>query len=120
MKKQLAVLALVFTFAANAFAANDYLVVDRSKQAGNQLVSAAENIREIREKIDKLNDAVSRMHDGSDYTTVEAQFGLASGKGANFVTLLALIHTIFNSNGAVAGADRLSQIDEFVARLSAQ
>jgi hypothetical protein len=70
--------------------------------------------------IDGLNDVAGHMHDGAIYTTFEAQFGLSAGTGANVITLMGLINTILNTNGTVAGADRLSQLDEFVGRLAGQ
>ena len=67
-----------------------------------------------------MNDAASHMHDGANYAMVETRFGLAGGAGANFVTMLQQLHDILNSNATVAGADRLSRLDEFVARLAGQ
>jgi hypothetical protein len=70
--------------------------------------------------IDALNDAGQHMFAASDFTMFEAQFGLSAGQGANTLNLLGLINTILNTNGEVTGANRLSQLDEFIARLSGQ
>jgi hypothetical protein len=70
--------------------------------------------------IDALNDAGQHMFAASDFTMFEAQFGLSAGQGANASNLLALVHEILNTNTDVAGATRLSRLDEFVARLSGQ
>jgi len=100
--------------------AADYLVVNRTKQLGNTLVRAADLMRELRELIDKVSDASDHNTDGVTYTNHEANFGLASGQGANVATLIGLIRNILNTNTTVAGVDRLSQLDEFCARLAGQ
>lgn len=100
--------------------AADFLVVNRSKMLGNSLVRAADLMRELRELIDKLSDASDHSNDGVSYTVMETNFGLASGQGANVATLIGLIRDIMNTNTTVAGATRLSQLDEFCARLAGQ
>lgn len=100
--------------------AADYIVVNRSKQLGNSLVRSADLIRELRELVDKINDVGQHCFDATDYSVFEAQFGLAAGTGANTLTLLGLINTIFNTSTDVTGASRLAQLDEFCARLSGQ
>ncbi len=100
--------------------AADFIVVNRAKNLGNSLVRAAEMIRELREVVDKLNDAVSHSFAAADYSVMETNFGLASGTGANTATLIGLIATIMNTNTDVTGANRLAQLDEFCARLAGQ
>jgi hypothetical protein len=70
--------------------------------------------------IDALNDDGQHMFAASDFTMFEAQFGLSAGQGSNALTLLGLINDILNTSGEVTGANRLSRLDEFVARLSGQ
>lgn len=100
----------------------DYISVTKTNrpQLGTQLIRSANLMRELRDLIDAINDAAGHMHDGSNYATFEANFGLSGGTGANTITLMGLIQTILNTNGTVAGADRLSQLDEFVSRLAGQ
>ena len=100
--------------------AADYIAVDRSKQLGNKLVRAASLQRELRELIEELNDVGQHSFDGSDYAVMEDNFGLGAGTGANTLTLIGLVHTIYNSSATVAGTDRLSQLNEFEDRLSGQ
>lgn len=103
--------------------AADFLVITRTPtrpQLGSQLIVAANRLRELRDLVDALNDAGQHMFSGGDYTVFEAQFGVAAGQGANTLTLLGLIHTILNTNTDVIGANRFSQLDEFVARLAGQ
>jgi hypothetical protein len=86
----------------------------------NQVIGLANQIRDLRDRTDAINDAASHMHDGANYALVESQFGLPGGTGANFVTMLQQMHNIFNTSTDVTGANRLSQLDEFVARLHGQ
>jgi hypothetical protein len=100
--------------------AADFISVTKTSrpQLGNQLIRAANLTRELRDLIDALNDAGQHMFTGADYTVFEAQFGVTGG--ANVLTLLGLINNILNTNGEVTGANRLAQLDEFVARLAGQ
>lgn len=102
--------------------AADYLVIARTNrpQLGTQLIQVANLMRDLRDKIDALNDAGNRQFNGADYSVFESQFGLATGQGANALSLLGLINTIFNTNTDVTGANRLLQLDEFVSRLAGQ
>lgn len=102
--------------------AADFFVVTvvNRPSLGNQLIGAANALRDLRDKVDALNDAGSHMFNGGDYSVFESQFGLAAGQGANALSLLGLINTILNTNTDVTGANRLSQLDEFVARVAGQ
>lgn len=102
--------------------AADYIAITKTSrpQLGNQLIRAANLTRELRDLIDALNDIGQHQFDGGDFTVFETQFGIPAGQGGNTLTLLGLINTIFNGNGEVTGAQRLAQLDEFVARLSGQ
>lgn len=100
--------------------AADYIVVTRTNrpQMGTQLIRAGNLLKELRELVDGINDAGQHMFTGGDYSLFESQFGVTGG--ANVLSLIGLVNTIFNSNTDVTGANRLSQIDEFVARLAGQ
>lgn len=100
--------------------AADFIAVTKTNRPnlGNQLIRAANTLRELRDLIDALNDSGQHMFAAADYTVFEAQFGVTGG--ANVLALLNLINIILNTNGEVTGANRLSQLDEFVARLAGQ
>lgn len=102
--------------------AADYIVISRTNrpQLGNQLIAAANRLKELRELVDGLNDAGQHMFDGADYSVMETQFGLAAGTGANTLTLIGYLQEIFNSETEVTGATRLARIDEFQSRLAGQ
>lgn len=89
-------------------------------QMGNELVSVANQLRDIRDRVDALNDAAGRQWDGADFAKLRNQFGVTVGTEANFLTLLGNLNTILNASGEVAGANRLSQLDEFISRLAGQ
>lgn len=100
----------------------DYITVTRTSrpQLGAQLVRLANMLREVRDLCDAVNDAAGRMHDGANYATLETNFGLATGQGANAATLFGLLNEILNTNTDVTGANRLSRLDEFAARIAGQ
>lgn len=100
--------------------AADFIEVTRTNRPmmGTQLIRLANLLREVRDLSDALNDAGNHMFNGADYAQFEAQFGVTGG--ANVLTLLGLVNTILNTNGEVTGANRLSQLDEFVARVAGQ
>jgi hypothetical protein len=100
--------------------AADYITVTTSKQLGSKLVRAANQFRELRELVDLLNDAGQHSFAAADYSVMETNFGLAAGTGANTLTLIGYMNEILNSATTVAGADRLSRVDEFVARIAGQ
>lgn len=102
--------------------AADYIVISRTSrpQLGNQLISLANHLRDVRDLCDALNDIGQHQFNASDYSLFETQFGLQAGQGANVLTLLGLVNTILNTSGTVTGADRLNQLDEFVSRLAGQ
>jgi hypothetical protein len=100
--------------------AADFIPLDRSKQLANNIVRQAELIRELRELSDKNSDNANHMFNGSDYTVLIAQTGVSIDNAAQLTTLLGYMTEIMNSIATIAGADRLSRLDEFVARLSGQ
>ncbi len=100
--------------------AADYIVVTKTNrpQLGNQLIRSANLLRELRDLVDTINDAGQHMFAAADYTVFEAQFGVTGG--ANVLTLIGLLNTILNTNTDVTGANRLAQLDEYIARIAGQ
>lgn len=98
----------------------DFLSVDTTKRLGSGLIRAADLMRELRELIAKLTAAADHCNDGSIFTTLEAQFGLQAGKGANVASLLVGIRDILNTSTEFTGAVRLAKLEEFVGRLAGQ
>lgn len=102
--------------------AADRIIVNKTNrtQAGSQAIAVANAITDLQNKVAALNAIAGHGVNVSDYTVLEADFSLAPGAGANFATLLGLINTILNTNTDVTGANRLSQLNEYAARLAAQ
>lgn len=100
--------------------AADFLVINTAKSLGAKAVLAANILRQYRELIAMLVADANHMNDGSDFSLVESQFGLAAGKGANFVTLLNIQDAIVNGTTGAGQATQQGQILEFVARLAGQ
>src|SRR5262245_451090 len=96
----------------------DHIAVTRSSGLGMQTVRLALNVAEARELCDKLLKVANHCFDVGDYATLEARFGLATGAGSNFLTLLTLLNEILNLTTTVTGADRQARLDEFTARLT--
>lgn len=103
--------------------ANDYTVVTRvgRTQHGQELVTLANDLLDLKDRAKALNALASRMHDGANFDTVEAQFSLADTTiGGNLVTRLQQLDDILNNTTEVAGADRKARLDEFWGRLAGQ
>lgn len=100
--------------------AADYITVNRSKRLGDSLVRSANLLRELRELVDQIQDAGNHSNNGTDYSMLEANFGLPAGTGANTLALISLLGETLNTNVEKTGAVRLSQFDEFAARLAGQ
>ena len=90
--------------------AADFILIDRNKQQGNQAVRLANLVQEASDLAENLNEIGQHQFDGSDYTVLEAQFGLQAGAGANFLTLLGLTKDALNA----------AVLKEFTARVAHQ
>lgn len=101
-------------------AVNDYVKVDRSKQLGNNLVNLSEQIASVRQLTNLLYSISQHQFSGSDYTTLESNFGLTAGNGAIVAGVLSTLNDIFNTGNAVTDATRLASLDGFVNRLAKQ
>ena len=90
--------------------AADFISIDRSKQHGNQTVSAAGRLQEVQDIVDDLEANAQHMWDAGQYDMLESKFGLQPGAGANFLSLLGQVRT----------ALRVPILTEFVSRVAGQ
>lgn len=67
----------------------NYITVDREKSLGNQTIAIVNTLREYQDKLRQLKEIMDNMTDGTDYTKIEAQFGLVTGKGQPLYNLVA-------------------------------
>lgn len=102
--------------------ADDFVQINTvtQKPLGRALISAANQLRALRELVDQLMDAADHSNNGASFATMESIFGLPTGSGANMATLIGNLRDILNTNVDVTGANRLSRLDEFSGRLAGQ
>ena len=100
--------------------AADFITVNTTKPLGALAVQTANLIYQLKSNISKMVAAINHSNDGTTYTTEETIFGLSSGVGANFATLVNIMDAGFNGATSAGGATWQSQLDEFCARLAGQ
>jgi len=59
----------------------NFIPVDRTKTLGNELHSLVTAFRSNHSKLKELKDIMDSMTDNVDFTNIESQFGLPTGKG---------------------------------------
>jgi len=98
-----------------------YIPINRNKQLGNKTVRLAGMIRECQELADELLSIADRQNDGTDYSTMEANFGLQAGDGSELRSQLSRMKNIFTeTNAELTAQQRVNQIDEFASRVGGQ
>ncbi len=100
--------------------AADLIIVNTTKPLGSLAVQTANLIYQLKSNITRMVGAINHSNDGSTYVLEEQLFGLLSGAGANFATLVSILDGIFNGTGGAGGTTQQSQINEFCARLAGQ
>lgn len=71
--------------------ADDFLAINRGSQKGAELVRMVDAFRSSWDALAKVRSQAEHMWEGSDYATLEAEYGLPAGSGANVLTLLGLV-----------------------------
>jgi hypothetical protein len=73
--------------------ATTFIIVDTTKRLGQQLRTAVDQLREVRDRLRKLKEVmdtqVDLTPDPDDYSLLEGQFGLAAGRGQETYNLVA-------------------------------
>lgn len=67
----------------------NYITVDRSRQMGNELLNIIEMLRLYQDKLRQQKELMDNMTDGTDYTAIETQYGVQTGKGDETYNLIA-------------------------------
>ncbi len=70
-----------------------FIPVDSSRPLGNALLSTAASARDFAERVAGLQRVMDAMTSASDYSVLEAQFGLPEGKGADVAFLISNLKT---------------------------
>jgi hypothetical protein len=66
-----------------------YIKVDVSKRLGADLRQTVVHGAEFDERLHRLKDVMDTMIDGTDYTRLETEFGVATGQGETVYNLVA-------------------------------
>jgi hypothetical protein len=66
-----------------------YIKVDISKRLGADLRQTIVYGAEFDERLHRLKDVMDTMIDGTDYSRLETEFGVATGKGETVYNLVA-------------------------------
>jgi hypothetical protein len=83
-------------------AAVDYIPVANVKTWGQQTVTLGNMLRTIRAMVSDQKAAMDHLTDGTtDFTKIEAQFGLAAGDGIRLYTLMSTLNTQITGSTAV-------------------
>lgn len=95
----------------------DHINIDRSKQLAADLIDLGRLLSAVRDKTRRLVAIANHQWDTDNYGTLETRFGIETSKGADALFLLNVLHEILNTTTTVSGADRLTRLDDFCARL---
>lgn len=92
---------LLLGVGATALAANNFIQVDITKRLGATGVNAITQLAYSRDTLALLKNDMDNQINGTDYSVVEAQFGLPTGKGQTFYNLVAGAVTDINASANV-------------------
>jgi hypothetical protein len=84
-----------------------YINIDSTKRLGSDLRQAVNYGTSFEQQLDKLQDVMETMIDGTDYSRLETEFGLATGKG----------ETVYNLVTGALAALRTGDLAGVIARL---
>jgi hypothetical protein len=69
--------------------ATTFLPVNTSTRLGADLRRAVDQLRDVRDRLERLKNILDTQVDGTIYTLVESQFGLQAGDGQTAYNLVA-------------------------------
>lgn len=92
---------------------NDFIPLDLDTNPGEPpraLYNIAKNLRSVRDEVNKVRDWMLHSFTGTDYSALEARFGIPTGTGAAVFTLI---------DGTLQVLDGTSSgyCDEFLSRI---
>jgi len=103
--------------------ANDYMPITKNGRSslGTAAIAAANQFKDLCDRIAGLTEIASHQWDTGDYTVLEAQFSMQNaGQGDDLLGLLTQMNDILNTSTEVTGANRLLQIKQFIGRIAGQ
>jgi hypothetical protein len=94
--------------------ANNYIEVDLStnERLAYKLREAVDGMEKSINLLSDLKDSMEQMTDGVTFTTIETQFGLATGKGQSVYNLLT------GTVGELAADTNLAQLRSWLAAVA--
>lgn len=67
----------------------NFLQVNTSTRLGADLRRAVDQLRDVRDRLERLKNVLDTQVDGVNYSLVESQFGLQAGEGQTVYNLVA-------------------------------
>lgn len=93
-----------------------HISIEKSSSLGAQLYTAIDQLQASLAKINELRLAMPYMVDGSDYTHLETQFGLATGRGSLAKAEIDSLMAKLNSNAQTTDVNAaLQQVFNYFA-----
>lgn len=93
----------------------DNIPINRGSPQGNQLAGLLTSLWQLRGNAEQILAQMQEMNDGSDYATLETQFGLGTGKGS---TVYSLMFALANGNPASPSGFGAGAFTQFMNRLN--
>lgn len=92
--------------------ATNHITVDRNSAQGNELLNIVEQIRLYQDKLRQHKEMMDAQVDtGPDYSAIETQYGLVTGKGVSVYNLVA------GSSAELAADSNLVSLIDYVVPL---
>lgn len=86
----------------------NYITVDRARIQWNDLLNIIDNLRFYQDKLRQEKEKMDNMTDGADYTAIESQYGIPTGKGDEVYNLVA------GATSELAADTNLSQLLDWI------
>lgn len=84
-----------------------FVPIDTTKRLGSNLRRAVDVLRDALDQLNKVKNIMDTQVDGTDYSVVEAQFGLPAGNGAAVYSLVTGALTAIDVAAVRKSLDRL-------------
>jgi hypothetical protein len=67
----------------------NYITLDKGRQMGNDLLQVIDTLRLYQDKLRQHKEMMDNLTDGINYTAIENQYGVPTGKGDEVYNLVA-------------------------------
>ncbi len=115
LKKRTAAAVLgVLLLGAVAYAAPGYIPFGSSTSRQSELRSDVRHLQDVIGRLARHRGQMIQMIDGSDYTALESEYGVAAGKGDDLFNELDSLLSKVNTNDSVSNTK--AAVDQMVAK----